>query len=228
MAVTQAEVAQLVEHVHGKDGVAGSIPAFGSMTFWRKHKALSAFSIAYFLAFTAYFIASANYEFIWYIAVMLGFAWLIAGTEKFSKLPPYLLWMLSFWGLMHMAGGGIFIGDHKLYAQVLIPFYVDGDFTIFKFDQFVHMYGFGVGALVIQYLLRRKIDGSISRFWLGVVSVLAATGLGALNEIVEFIAVLTVPNGVGGYYNNSLDLVFNLIGAVIAVAWSTYFVRRLR
>ncbi len=28
--LTNAEIAQLVEHVHGKDGVAGSIPALGS------------------------------------------------------------------------------------------------------------------------------------------------------------------------------------------------------
>ena len=43
-------------------------------------------------------------------------------------------------------------------------------------------------------------------------------GLGALNEIVEFTAVLTVPNtNVGGYYNTALDLVFNGAGAACAM-----------
>ena len=45
-------------------------------------------------------------------------------------------------------------------------------------------------------------------------------GLGALNEIIEFIVTVFVPeNNVGGYVNTALDLVFNLIGAVIAAVW---------
>jgi putative membrane protein len=43
-------------------------------------------------------------------------------------------------------------------------------------------------------------------------------GLGALNEIVEFAAVVASPStGVGGYYNTALDLVFNGLGATLAV-----------
>ena len=44
--------------------------------------------------------------------------------------------------------------------------------------------------------------------------------MGPDNEIIEFIAVLTVPEtGVGGYENTMLDLVFNLIGGILAVFW---------
>jgi hypothetical protein len=47
---------------------------------------------------------------------------------------------------------------------------------------------------------------------------LAAMGLGAVNEIIEFIAVLSVPDtNVGGYLNTALDLVFNAAGAIIAM-----------
>ena len=43
-------------------------------------------------------------------------------------------------------------------------------------------------------------------------------GLGATNEIIEFSAVLMVPDtNVGGYINTALDLCFNALGAVIAV-----------
>jgi len=46
---------------------------------------------------------------------------------------------------------------------------------------------------------------------------LAALGCGALNEVVEFIATLTIPEtNVGGYINTGWDLVANTIGAVIA------------
>ena len=46
------------------------------------------------------------------------------------------------------------------------------------------------------------------------------SGVGAINELVEFLAVLTVPEtGVGGYENTALDLCSNLIGGFAAVAW---------
>ncbi len=52
------------------------------------------------------------------------------------------------------------------------------------------------------------------------VLIAAGTGLGALNEIVEFVAVLLFPNtGVGGYSNTILDLISNLIGASLAVVF---------
>jgi hypothetical protein len=42
-------------------------------------------------------------------------------------------------------------------------------------------------------------------------------GFGALNEIVEFVAVLSVPStNVGGYINTGWDLVSNLVGCVLA------------
>lgn len=49
--------------------------------------------------------------------------------------------------------------------------------------------------------------------------ILIALGIGALNEILEFGAVvfLDAQEAVGDYFNNAADLVFNLIGSVIAV-----------
>jgi hypothetical protein len=45
----------------------------------------------------------------------------------------------------------------------------------------------------------------------------AGMGFGALNEIVEFVATLTIPEtNVGGYENTGWDLVFNFFGCVIA------------
>jgi hypothetical protein len=42
-------------------------------------------------------------------------------------------------------------------------------------------------------------------------------GLGALNEVVEFVMTLTLPEtNVGGYENTGWDLVSNLIGALLA------------
>ncbi|NIP97158.1 MAG: hypothetical protein GWO24_28490 [Akkermansiaceae bacterium] len=48
---------------------------------------------------------------------------------------------------------------------------------------------------------------------------LAGMGFGALNEVVEFIAVLVLPEtNVGGFYNTGWDLVYNLLGSLVAVS----------
>jgi hypothetical protein len=47
----------------------------------------------------------------------------------------------------------------------------------------------------------------------------AGMGFGALNEVVEFFATLTVPEtNVGGYENTGWDLVANAVGCILAAA----------
>jgi hypothetical protein len=42
-------------------------------------------------------------------------------------------------------------------------------------------------------------------------------GFGALNEVIEFAATLTMPHtNVGGYVNTGWDLVSNLVGCALA------------
>lgn len=171
------------------------------------------FTLAYILAFGAWFIAHGNYEFILYVATMLVGISVLTWTLHASQIPDRILWLLSIWGLLHMLGGGVHIGNHVLYAQILYPFYVDGDFSLLKYDQVVHAYGFGVAAamfrgIILRYSPTLRLFG---RIWL---PALAALGLSVLNEIIEFAAVLALPGTwVGGYYNVSLDLVFNALGA---------------
>jgi len=178
----------------------------------KKHKALIAFTLLYVLAFSLYYVWIKNFEFLWYVAVLLFFIFLIGGTLHKTKLNPISLWGLSVWGFLHMAGGGIKIGSGVLYGLVLFPFVQKGEMTILKYDQVVHAFGFAVATLVISELLApySKEKGKMFYF----VSALAGMGLGAINEIVEFVAVLVFPKtGVGGYYNTALDLVFNALGA---------------
>ena len=54
-------------------------------------------------------------------------------------------------------------------------------------------------------------------FGMLVLAVAGGMGFGALNEVIEFVATLMVPNtNVGGYVNTGWDLVANLIGATVA------------
>jgi hypothetical protein len=57
----------------------------------------------------------------------------------------------------------------------------------------------------------------MKRFSIGLIVIMSGVGLGALNENIEFILVVLLPQtGVGGYINTSLDLCSNLFGAVAA------------
>ena len=178
------------------------------------------FSLLYLLAFTAYYIYIKNYEFLWYIAVLVFFFLLILFTIKKSKFSNMLLWGLSIWGLFHMAGGCIIINGDVLYRLILIPIVQTADISILKFDQFVHAYGFAIATLVAYHLIKPYFNEKTNYKVVYPLLIAIGMGLGALNEIVEFIAVVIVPEtGVGGYFNTSLDMVFNTIGAVIAVVF---------
>ena len=131
--------------------------------------------------------------------------------------PNGVLWGLTAWGLLHMSGGGLYVGKIKLYEIILIP--VSEKYHIFRYDQFVHIVGFGVATLVMYHLLKPLLRPGLDRWTaLSIVVVMAGLGVGALNEIVEFAATVVVPEtGVGGYTNTSLDLVSDLVGAVFAM-----------
>lgn len=167
--------------------------------------------------FTAYYLIEGGFEFMIYIGVILFFTWLIWVSRKKFNYPMPLLWGLAIWAWLHMSGGGIPVGDGVLYKWMILP--LSDTYPIFRFDQFVHFYGFGATAFLINTLLKpfvkAKAKDSIA---LSIVIVAGAMGFGALNEVIEFLATVFAPEtGVGGYVNNALDLVFNLLGALVAI-----------
>lgn len=182
------------------------------------HWILFFFTLAYIAGFTLYYINIRDYEFLWYVAVLVFFFVLIAATLNRSKFTYPILGGLSLWGLLHMAGGGIPVGDSVLYGVTLIPLIESGEFTILKYDQAVHFWGFAVSTLVVYHLLAPYLNERTNWKVVYPILIAAGAGLGSLNEVVEFIAVVSFPEtGVGGYFNTALDLVFNLAGAIAAV-----------
>jgi hypothetical protein len=104
---------------------------------------------------------------------------------------------------------------HVLYSLWLIP-------NLFKYDHLVHMYGFAICTWVNWQVLCPLIMGKKEHPSEIVLAVLASNGLGAFNEIIEFVAVLVIAEtNVGGYTNTMWDLVANLAGSIIAafVIW---------
>lgn len=186
---------------------------------------VAAFTFSYLAVATFFAFRLQNWEFVFYIIVVLMMAAFVAALHRRVKLSAGALWGLSIWGLLHMMGGLVPVPDgwpvngdkHVFYSWWIIPQY-------FKFDQFVHAYGFGIGTWVSWQTLHRLLPKSVPTFGVLVLCVLAGMGLGAVNEIIEFIATLLIPEtNVGGYVNTGWDLVSNMVGAIIAatIIWHT-------
>jgi hypothetical protein len=184
------------------------------------------------LAFTALYMAvwlvasfiSKNDEFVFYFIVMCVLILAVGAVHLHVRLRVGALWGLSLWGLAHMAGGLMPVptswpikGDtHVLYNWWIVP-------GMLKYDQLVHAYGFGL----VTWICWQSLRGDLARrgvivkptFGLLTLCVAAGMGFGAVNEVVEFAATLTLPGtNVGGYENTGWDLVSNLVGCLVAAA----------
>lgn len=185
----------------------------------RAEWAVLAFNLGYLGLFTAHFLTGGNAEFLWYILTIVVLMGLVGWLSRRAHLPVTVLWALSIWGLAHMAGGGVPVGESVLYGLVVVPLVAEGELVLLRFDQIVHAYGFGVTAWLVWLLALGTVPAMRGTRTALTLAALSAMGLGAANEMVEFAAVLSFPKtGVGGYTNTALDLVFNALGAVAAVA----------
>ena len=199
----------------------------GTETLKRAEIAVGMFTAVYILGFTVWFLSIGNYEFIVYIATMLALVALVALSLRVADYPDAMLWALSLWGLAHMAGGGVPVTGSVLYNLHLVTLVETEQYFILKYDQAVHAYGFGVTAWVLHHLITRHFPETPGTATALVYPALGAMGLGAVNEIIEFSAVLMVPDtNVGGYYNTALDLCFNGLGAVVAAVIIALFGRK--
>ena len=184
---------------------------------------VATFTAIYLVAAAATAVLRDNTEFLFYVAVMVLLIGLVWYVHRRVNLTAGALWGLSIWGLAHMLGGLVGVpegwpinGDVRvLYSLWLIP-------EVVKYDHVVHAYGFGMTTWVCWQGLQaafRSYEISV-RPTVGLLSLAATAGMGygALNEVIEFLATLLVPEtNVGGYLNTGWDLMANLVGASVAV-----------
>ncbi|MDX9910444.1 MAG: hypothetical protein RBS39_01295 [Phycisphaerales bacterium] len=204
------------------DKHAARAPSGGSRRGSGDLLALAIFNAAYWLAGAGLSLARGNAEFLMYCISLLVIYAMVLVVHARVRLPMGLLWALSIWGVLHVAGGLVPVpeswpiaGDKRvLYSWRIVP-------DVIKYDMVVHAYGFGTSCWLCWcgwHAMIRGFGGAARPTWGALLlCVMAATGLGATNEILEFVAVLTVPDtNVGGYVNTGWDLVSNLAGAVCA------------
>jgi uncharacterized membrane protein YjdF len=167
---------------------------------------------------SVYFLATKNYEFIFYVSIVIAVYILMVFMTRHFKFSTSLLLGMSVWAWLHMAGGAIPIGDGVLYSLELVPIVGTGDSFILKYDQVVHMFGIFMTTIMAKHLLARFFTQKVNWAVAYASLVLIGMGFGAINETIEFIAVVVIPEtGVGGYENTMIDIIFNALGAVAAV-----------
>ncbi|PIQ66355.1 MAG: hypothetical protein COV96_02050 [Candidatus Zambryskibacteria bacterium CG11_big_fil_rev_8_21_14_0_20_42_18] len=167
--------------------------------------------------FTTTFILQKNFEFIGYVVVVCLLLWVVLASTKHVLYPNFVLWGLFAWSFLHMLGGVVMTNGKVIYTFMIYPI-VGEPYNILKYDQIIHAFGFFVGTLVMYYVLKKYLTRPFGWLAVGIVVAMAGLGLGALNEIVEFMMTVLLPNtNVGGYENTALDLISNFIGAILAV-----------
>lgn len=184
-------------------------------------RGLLPFNAIVFSAGVAGLIATRNGEFLFYLIVLLILATIVGVVHRRVSLSPLVLWGLSAWSAAHLAGGLLPVPEgwpingevRVLYSLWLVPGWL-------KYDQIVHAFGFGISTLLCHEGLLATTGtwaGTRTAGMLVLFAALAALGLGATNEVIEFAATLLVPEtNVGGYVNTGWDLVANTVGAILA------------
>ncbi|MCR9093507.1 MAG: hypothetical protein NXI30_04765 [bacterium] len=200
------------------------------------------FTLGYLLAATCAAVWLRNTEFVFYIAVMVALIAIVLVVQARVGLSAGLIWSLSIWGAMHMAGGLVPVpggwptdgGQQVLYSLWILPGAEGSARGWLKYDQLTHAYGFAVAT----WLCWQGLCGAVAPATgtsdseprpplrptpgLLILVAIAGMGLGALNEVVEFTATRFMDTNVGGYENTGWDLVYNALGATgaaLAIGW---------
>ena len=186
------------------------------------------FTILYVLLFGLYYIINGNFEFIWYVIILVFLIIFVSWLHSLYNFSSGVLLGVSIWGLIHMAGGSVRINGTVLYRYIIYPLFssdVAGT-DILRYDQFAHFYCYFFVTLLLYYIMNAYVKKDINRFALSILIIFMAMGIGALNERLEFIPVLILENtGVGDYFNTLWDIIFNTLGSIVAVVY-IYFRRK--
>jgi uncharacterized membrane protein YjdF len=141
-----------------------------------------------------------------YLVIVGGATVAVGYADGRRPLSRVALIGLAVWGVGHLAGGIVEISHHRILYNALLPGRI-------HFDNVVHFIGFGAAGLAFWEWLAVKTSPAASWFIVWV----AAMGVGAFNEVVEFAAThLLSATQVGGYQNTGRDLVANMLGGATA------------
>ena len=164
-------------------------------------------------------IVQKNAEFMIYAGVLIPVVLIVHYTDNLFTYKNIFLWGFAIWMLMHLLGGLAVWNGTRFYDLILFDI-VGEPYSILKYDQVVHFYCYVVIAGLLSSVVKKVVTVRASKPTVFIITVLAATGIGAINEIIEFLpVVLFASPGPGGYINTAIDLIMNFLGS-IAGTWS--------
>lgn len=165
-------------------------------------------TLAYAIAWTAFGVVAGREIAIPYLALIIFVTVILMAIDARRRLDRTLLWAFSAWGFIHMPGGLIEVDGNVLYERWLVPF--------LRYDHVVHLFGYAVIGLALVNATGRWLPVDAPGVAAAVVF-LMAMGIGAANEVVEFVIARRFPSThVGDEMNLGLDLVANAVGAGVA------------
>lgn len=196
------------------------------MTFTKGQWILIALNVLYLAIGGIYFLKDLNLEFVIYVAVIVALVGGVFGTLRYTRFPTWMLALFSIWGLMHVLGGSVVTEDGVLFAYRIYPFIDNGELYVLRYDQVVHGYLYALVAAMTYHVVRNVLLIRGHTIAVFLIATMVSVGISGLNEIMEFlIAVNLERNGVGGYENAMLDLIFNFSGAVLATLGYIFYER---
>jgi hypothetical protein len=146
-----------------------------------------------------------------YLTVVAALVVLTLLADRAAHFSRALTAALTSVAILHLIGGLMTpVGTAPTFYETWL---IDG---VLKFDQLVHAYGTAVLTVACAHLAAGLLGPVRRGTGLAFVGALMACGLGALNELVEFLFGLNNTHlHAGGLENTGWDLAFNLVGAVI-------------
>jgi hypothetical protein len=180
-----------------------------------KLKLLAVFSGIYIILLTRLALQIKNYEILYYsIILYVGIIIILFLYKDKIKLQFYHYFLISILWLANLLGSNIYLNGTKLYDTWL--FFI-------RYDQIMHIFGCFVITLLIYNLFKKYLKKLFhqNELMFLLTLVLITLGIGAVYEIIELFAAyfLNASEAVGTYYNNALDLLFNLTGSIFAAVW---------
>ncbi len=114
-----------------------------------QHRSLALFFLAYYLFLIAYGAAVRSAPTTFYAVFVIAAASVVAALYTRCRFSTPVLWGLALWGLGHMIGGIVEVGDRAIYQFSF-------GWGQLRFDKVVH-FGFGFATLAAYELLRGRI-----------------------------------------------------------------------
>lgn len=148
-----------------------------------------------------------------YLLVFAVLAAAVAMVAADGRLSRHVVWALAVLGAVHVVCG-LAVAPGETDVSLYEHWVIDG---ALKLDQLVHACGTAAVTVAIAEILGRAMLPTAARLrW--VMAGLAAIGIGALNEVFEFVMAQRIDSlRIGDGANTGWDLVFNLAGAAAVV-----------